>query len=135
MNGRLVRVVAAAVAALWLAGCAMTSSYNPGYLSAARRPAAVQADGKTVAVGNIPPLKLGPRETAEVTLPLPAITPQPGVEYFLDVSWTLKANAPWGGRAGDEMAFDQFKLPAERPIRKERQHLVELFLGLGDLSL
>ncbi len=76
---------------------------------------AVQADGKTVAVGNIPPLKLGPRETAEVTLPLPAITPQPGVEYFLDVSWTLKANAPWGGRAGDEMAFDQFKLPAERP--------------------
>ena len=76
---------------------------------------AVQADGKTLAVGNIPPLKLGPRETAEITLPLPAITPQPGVEYFLDVSWTLKANAPWGGRAGDEMAFDQFKLPAERP--------------------
>ena len=76
---------------------------------------AVQADGKAIASGAIPPLKLGPRETAEITLPLPAFTPQPGVEYFLDVSWTLKADAPWGGRAGDEMAYDQFKLPAERP--------------------
>ena len=76
---------------------------------------AVQADGKTVASGAIPPLRLGPRESKEITLPLPPIAPQPGVEYFLDVSWTLKADAPWGGRAGDEMAFDQFRLPAERP--------------------
>ena len=63
----------------------------------------------------IPPLDLGPRESKDVTLPLPPIAPQPGVEYFLDVSWTLKADAPWGGRAGDEMAFDQFKLPTGRP--------------------
>jgi beta-galactosidase len=75
---------------------------------------AVQADGAAVASGAIPPLKLGPRESRDVTLPLPPITPQPGVEYFLDVSWTLKANAPWGGRLGDEMAYDQFKLPANR---------------------
>ncbi len=75
----------------------------------------VQADGATVASGAIPPLKLGPREGRELTLPLPAIAPRPGVEYFLDVSWTLKADAPWGGRAGDEMAFDQFRLPIGRP--------------------
>ena len=75
----------------------------------------VQADGSTVASGAMPPLALGPRESKDVTLPLPAITPRPGVEYFLDVSWRLKADAPWGGRAGDEMAYDQFKLPVGRP--------------------
>ncbi|MGE5198757.1 MAG: glycoside hydrolase family 2 TIM barrel-domain containing protein, partial [Rhodospirillaceae bacterium] len=61
---------------------------------------AVQADGTTVASGAIPPLRLGPRESAEVALPLPPVTPKPGAEYFLDVSWRLKADAPWGGRAG-----------------------------------
>ena len=75
----------------------------------------LQADGLTVASGAMPPLALAPRESKDVTLPLPAITPQPGVEYFLDVSWRLKADAPWGGRAGDEMAYDQFKLPIGRP--------------------
>jgi beta-galactosidase len=75
----------------------------------------VQADGTAMAGGAIPPLKLGPRESRALTLRLPPITPQPGVEYFLDISWTLKADAPWGGRAGDEMAFDQFKLPIGRP--------------------
>ena len=53
----------------------------------------------------IPPLKLGPREGKEVTLPLPPITPQPGVGYFLDLSFRLKADAPWGGRFGMQMAM------------------------------
>jgi beta-galactosidase len=77
---------------------------------------AVQADGATVASGAIPPTELGPRESREVTLALPPITPQSGVEYFLDVSWRLKADAPWGGRTGDEMAYEQFKLPAGRAV-------------------
>ena len=42
----------------------------------------VQADGSTVASGAMPPLTLGPRESKDVTLPLPAITPRPGVEYL-----------------------------------------------------
>ncbi len=75
----------------------------------------VQADGSTVASGAMPPLAIGPRKSRDVALPLPAITPRPGVEYFLDVSWRLKADAPWGGRAGDEMAYDQFTLPIGRP--------------------
>ena len=41
---------------------------------------AVQADGVTIASGTIPPLKLGPRESKDVTLPLPPMTTQPGVE-------------------------------------------------------
>jgi beta-galactosidase len=75
----------------------------------------VQADGATVASGPVPPLKLGPRARKDVTLPLPPIAAVPGTEYFLDIAWTLKADAPWGGRAGDEMAFDQFRLPIGKP--------------------
>jgi beta-galactosidase len=76
---------------------------------------AVQADGAAVASGAVPELKLGPRESREITLPLPPLAPKPGVEYVLDVSWRIRAGAAWGGRAGDEMAYDQFKLPAGRP--------------------
>lgn len=50
MTQRPLRFLAAAVAVLTLAGCAYSSSYNPAYLAAARRPAAVQADGKVLIV-------------------------------------------------------------------------------------
>ena len=40
----------AALAVLALGGCAMTSTFNPGYLAAARRPVAEQADGKALIV-------------------------------------------------------------------------------------
>ncbi len=77
---------------------------------------AVQADGRIVASGIVPALKLGPRGSKEVSLALPAITPQPGVEYWLDLSFRLTGNAAWGGRIGEEMAYDQFKLPIERAV-------------------
>ncbi len=77
---------------------------------------AVQADGRTVASGALPALALGPRASKDVTLPLPAIAPRPGAEYWLDVSFHLKRATAWGGRIGDEMAFDQFRLPVERPV-------------------
>ena len=40
----------AALAVLALGGCAMTSTFNQGYLAAARRPVAEQADGKALIV-------------------------------------------------------------------------------------
>jgi beta-galactosidase len=72
----------------------------------------VQADGRTMATGVVPALKLGPRAKTTVALPLPAMTPRPGVEYWLDLSFRLNQNTAWGGRIGDEMAFEQFRLPA-----------------------
>jgi hypothetical protein len=39
-----------ALAVLALGGCAMTSTFNQGYLAAARRPVAVQADGRVLIV-------------------------------------------------------------------------------------
>lgn len=50
INTTLPRWVSLAAAVLVLAGCAMTSEYNPSYLSAARRPVALQAEGKALIV-------------------------------------------------------------------------------------
>ena len=93
MNGKIVRAVAALAAALWLAGCAMTSSYNQGYLAAARRPAAFQADGKVLVItaaqddsytykGN-PTSFTGSATT--LTMPLGAIVKETAVAAFADV--------------------------------------------------
>jgi len=50
INTWLKRLLSLAIAMLVLAGCAMTSTYNQSYLAAARRPVAVQADGKALIV-------------------------------------------------------------------------------------
>jgi hypothetical protein len=110
MNGRLVRVAAAAVAALWFAGCAMTSSYNQGYLSAARRPAAVQADGKVLVIttaqddgytytGN-PTSFTGSATT--LTMPLGSIVRETAVAAFAD---TFKGGADASREAKDPARY------------------------------
>jgi beta-galactosidase len=48
------------------------------------------------------------------------------------VSWRLKADAPWGGRAGDEMAFDQFKLPSGQPAPPAARSSAGATLALVD---
>jgi beta-galactosidase len=70
----------------------------------------VMADGETVATGTVPALDLAPRQEKEFTLPLPAITPQPGVTYWLNLSFVLKQDARWATK-GFEVAWDQFELP------------------------
>ena len=42
------------------------------------------------------------------------LKPQPGVEYFLELSFTLKRDLPWA-KAGHELAWDEFKLPDAAP--------------------
>lgn len=46
----LLRLLAIALAAVVTAGCAMTGTYNPSYLAAARRPATIQSDGRALIV-------------------------------------------------------------------------------------
>ena len=45
-----------------------------------------------------------------MTLGLPAMTAEPGVEYLLNVSFTLKRETPWASR-GYEIAWEQWPLP------------------------
>ncbi len=77
----------------------------------------VRAEGRLVASGKLPELDLTPRAEKEFTLPLPKVSPQPGVEYWLNVSFALKAGISWAAK-GHEIAWDQFALPVSAPAPK-----------------
>ena len=68
------------------------------------------ADGKEIQSGKLALPALPPHATAEVTLPLKAFQPAPGVEYFVELSFQLK-HATALLPAGYEVAWDQFPLP------------------------
>lgn len=76
----------------------------------------VQASGTVIASGTLPALDIAPGEEKEFSIALPKITPQPGVEYWLDLSFRLKQATKWAP-AGHEIAWEQFALPlrAEAP--------------------
>ena len=74
----------------------------------------LKADGKVIQGGKLGDLDIAPRTTKSIALPVKAFQPQPGVEYFLDLSFALKADLPWA-KAGHEIAWDEFKLPDAAP--------------------
>ncbi len=74
----------------------------------------VKADGRTLASGKLPSLDIPPREEKEFALPMPKIDPQPGVEYWLNISFALKHETAWAP-LGHEIAWDQFALPGSKP--------------------
>ena len=76
----------------------------------------VKADGRAVASGSLPELDIAPRQEKEYTLPLPKIAAQPGVEYWLNLSFALKADTSWAPK-GHEIAWEQFALPVAAPAR------------------
>ncbi len=77
----------------------------------------VRADGELVASGSLPELDIEPGASREFTLGLPEITPEPGVEYWLNVSFHLKEATSWAPQF-HEVAWDQFALPvaADAPV-------------------
>jgi beta-galactosidase len=74
----------------------------------------VQADGNTAGSGRMSELNLEPHEEKEFTIPLPEITPEPGVEYWLNLSFVLKKDMPWAAKR-HELSWEQFKLPFAAP--------------------
>ena len=74
----------------------------------------VTADGKTLQEGRVENLTLAPREKKKLALPVRALPPAPGTEYFLEISFALKQATPWAP-AGHEVAWEQFKLPWTAP--------------------
>jgi beta-galactosidase len=73
----------------------------------------VKADGTAVASGKLPVLDIAPGEEKEFTLALPKLEARPGVEYWLDLSFTQKIDTLWA-RKGHEIAWEQFRLPLEK---------------------
>ena len=74
----------------------------------------VLADGKPVASGRLPDLDIAPHQEKEYKLALPALRPEPGVEYWLNLSFVTRAETPWAPKA-HEIAWEQWKLPVEAP--------------------
>jgi beta-galactosidase len=74
----------------------------------------LRADDRLVWEGEIGPLDVPPHATKAFTLPLPALTPEPGVEYWLDFTFALKDDTRWAKR-GHVLAREQLRLPLEKP--------------------
>lgn len=72
------------------------------------------ADGVILQQGDITNLRLPPRGRQRLALPVCAVVPEPGVEYFLEVSFKLQETTPWA-EAKHEVAWAQFKLPWAAP--------------------
>jgi beta-galactosidase len=73
----------------------------------------VKAEGTAVATGRLPELDIAPGEEKDFTIPLPRLEARPGIEYWLDLSFTLKGNTQWA-KKGHEIAWEQFKLPLQQ---------------------
>ena len=72
------------------------------------------ADGREVRSGSIDKLNIAPRQAATVTIPYGPLKREPGVEYWLDLSFVLGPDLPWA-LSGHELAWAQFQLPAYAP--------------------
>ncbi len=72
----------------------------------------ISADDKVIQSGTLDDLDIAPGESKEITLTFKQIIQEPGVEYFLDLSFVMKDEQSWAP-AGYEIAWEQFKLPAK----------------------
>jgi beta-galactosidase len=92
----------------------------------------VEANGKPIASGTLPRLATPARSSADVTIDLPAIAPQPGVEYFLTLSYGTAGETPLIPR-GFELGFDQLPIPvgAAAPPALDRARLAHLDVSDG----
>ena len=79
----------------------------------------LKADGKVIQSGDLADLDLAPGATRSIAIPLKAFQPQPGVEYFLELSFTLKRDLPWAKAAtkspGTNSSCPTAHLPAKVP--------------------
>jgi beta-galactosidase len=76
----------------------------------------ITSDGQIIQQGDLPLLSLNPRSHVDVQIPFKPITPKPGAEYFLDLSFRLKKDHWWAKR-GYEVAWEQFKLPFQQDAK------------------
>ncbi|MDD4890080.1 MAG: glycoside hydrolase family 2 TIM barrel-domain containing protein, partial [Phycisphaerae bacterium] len=69
----------------------------------------ITADGAAVASGSSPAPRIAAGRSKVVTLPYDLPKAEPGVRYFLTVSFTLAVDTAWAAR-GHEVAWGQFEL-------------------------
>lgn len=70
----------------------------------------VKAQGRLNQQGEIAGLDIAPGQSRQIAIPIARGPIESGVEYFLNLSFRLKADQPWAA-AGHEVAWEQFALP------------------------
>ena len=78
----------------------------------------IEAEGRVMTRGTYPRVELSPHRSKEIRLPLPSFAPEPGLEYFLRLSWRTTEDGPLIPK-DHEIAWDQMRLPAFKPVAKE----------------
>ena len=74
----------------------------------------LKGDGKVIQNGTLSTLDVAPHAAKQLIVPVKRFKPDPGVEYFLEVSFLLEKDCAWA-KAGHEIAWNQFKLPDSAP--------------------
>ncbi len=74
-------------------------------------------DGVAIDQGAVSRLEIGPGELQRVTLDLTQPELAPGAEYWLNLSFTRRHDAPWA-EAGHQVAWEQFRMPWEAPAEQ-----------------
>ena len=80
----------------------------------------LSADGQVLQKGTLPRLDLAPGQSRKVTIPFSRPDLEPGVEYWLALSFRLAEGTAWAD-AGHEVAWEQFQVPLAtlpRPVLK-----------------
>jgi beta-galactosidase len=70
----------------------------------------ITSEGTVIQSGALPALDIEPGASKDFTLPIKAFAKQPGVEYWLNLSFRTKADSLWA-RRGHELSWEQFPLP------------------------
>ena len=92
----------------------------------------ISADDKVIQSGTINDLNIEPEQTKQIAIAFNPIVPEPGIEYFLDISFKLKDEQTWAP-AGHEIAWEQFKMPFEMaPAKIETSQMPSLTMADSD---
>jgi beta-galactosidase len=94
----------------------------------------VRADDRIVGEGVLPALDIAPHATKDVAVPLPRIVPEPGVEYFLDLTFRLRTET-WWAKAGHVLAWEQFRLPVGSLAPKLTRLLPDITVTGGEKTI
>ena len=80
----------------------------------------LEENGAVIEHGTLPTLTIAAGQSQEVTLPVKEPKFRPGAEYFLKVTFTLAADAPWAQK-GHVLAWDQMAMPYKVPPPPARE--------------
>ncbi|WP_114940644.1 glycoside hydrolase family 2 TIM barrel-domain containing protein [Mucilaginibacter endophyticus] len=91
---------------------------------------AVSENGSIISSGNLPLKEIKPGQELDVKIPY-TVTPKPGAEYFLRISFDQAADNMWA-KKGYEVAAQQLELPVAIPAAKEPAATSKLSLSNED---